>query len=192
MSIFILVFLQRKPISKHLVNLAAPQEERPPPASHLPTTHLQLFPAQPWCSTSFCNRLSPSPSSSTICPPHPGCHRPQRARGEAPGRHRPLRHRRPNAAGGVIRQDEGGVEEELLLAWKSIYNIVLPQETGGGDADQGAQEKMFDSVLTGWQYTHLPPQNFSTLRLGLKNLDVHRNVCRCEKVYHCFVSSCVT
>ena len=188
-DIHIAVFLHNELFSKHLVNIAAPQEERPPPASHLPTTHFQVFSAQPWHSTSFCNRLSSSPCSSTICSPHPGCHCPQRARGEASGRHRPLRHRRPNAADGVIRQDEGGVKEELLLAWKSIFNFVLPQETGGGDTDQGAEE-VFDSVLTGW-HTHLPPPNFSTLRLGLKILDVYSNVCRCEKVYHCSVSSCV-
>ena len=65
------------------------------------------------------------------------------------------------------------------------------QEAETQTKEQRRKCSTVSSQVGNW-HTHLPPPNFSTLRLGLKNLDVHRNVCRCEKVYHCSVSSCVT
>jgi hypothetical protein len=48
----------------------------------------------------------------------------------------------------VLKQNQGGVEEELLLSRKS-FRDVLAEEAGGGDADQGAKEEVPDSLLTG-------------------------------------------
>ena len=41
----------------------------------------------------------------------------------------------------MLKQDQGGVEEELLFSRRS-FRDVLAEEAGGGDADQGAEEEV--------------------------------------------------
>ena len=52
----------------------------------------------------------------------------------------------------MLRQDQGGFKEELLLSWKSVIrgNIELSEKAGGGDANEGAEEEVPDGLLTGW------------------------------------------
>ena len=69
----------------------------------------------------------------------------------------------------MLRQDQGGFKEELLLSWKSVIrgNIELSEKAGGGDANEGAEEAVPDGLLTGW-HNICHPLILFLLALGLK------------------------
>ena len=69
-----------------------------------------------------------------------------------------------------LKQDQGGFEEELLLPWQSIRDVLCEEEAGGRDSDEGSKEEMPDCLLTGWHDNtcHIP--SYTCLHLIMSQL----------------------
>ena len=74
-----------------------------------------------------------------------------------------------------LKQNQGGFEEELLFARKSIRDVLCEEEAGGRDSDEGSKKEMPDCLLTGWHDNTCHTPSYTCLHLIMSQLYGYSN-----------------